>query len=227
MRHIKLFEQFILEANNDKRIKELKDDLTELDARMEEIQSAMENGDMSEDEAELQLSDLDGQKLEMEGELAELQSGADGKEEYGQLAKIIYKYNELIGGKQSSKWTYMKNNCPAEEEKMFIALATRDQGIEDENAAKAKKLEEKMQKISKDFSAETKAWLSYYITEYRGAVSTFSEVAYSLQGAKECCSKYEIGCKNVKEKEDAYKKADTEKKQIEAKLKELQATMLG
>ena len=227
MKHVKLFEQFIGEANNDKKIKELQNNLAELNDRMEEIQSAMDNGDMDEDEAQLQLSDLDAQKVEMEGELAELQSGASGKDEYGQLAKLIKKYDELIGGKQSAKWSYMKDNCPAEEKGMMDALTKRDKDIEDQNEVKAEQLFQKMQKISKDFSTETKAWLSYYTNEWKGAVATFSEVAYSLQGAKESCSKYMIGCNNVKEKQDAYKKAELARKQAEAKLKELQAIMLG
>jgi hypothetical protein len=226
MKHIKLFEQFIGEASNDKKIKDLQNDLTELDDRMEEIQSAVEKGDMDEDEAELQLSDLDAQKVEMEGELAELQGGADAKEEYGQLAKFINKYNTLINSRQSFRWSYMKNNCPAEEERMMDGLAKRDKAIEDENEVNAKKLEDKMQKISKDFSAETKAWLSYYITEYKNAGAAFSEAAHSLTGAQYSCSDYKIGCDNVKEKKEVYKKTEKGQKEAEAKLKELQNAML-
>lgn len=227
MKHIKLFEQFIGEANNDKKIKELQDNLAELNDRMEEIQSNMDNGDMDEDEAQLQLSDLDAQKVEMEGELAELQNGAGGEEEYGQLGKLVKAYSELIGSTQSAKWSYMKNNVPAEEERMMSALAKRDEDIEEQNEVKAEKLLQKMQKISKDFSAETKSWLSYYTTEYKGALAAFGKVASSLQGAKESCSEYEIGCDNVKEKQAAYKKAEVVLKQAEAKLSELKATMLG
>jgi|SaaInlV_125m_DNA_1040241.scaffolds.fasta_scaffold15606_2 hypothetical protein len=225
MKKVHLFEQFVIEANSSKKIKDLENDLVELRDRMEEVQTAMDNGDMDADEAELQLSDLDAQEVEMENELAEL-TAASIKDEYDQLSRLINRWLKFIGGRQSAKWDYMKDYCTADDESMMHGLLKRDKEIEDSEDADADKLEAKMLKISKDFSAETKEWLSHYFNEFRTAQNGFSAAGQTLQGAKESCEDHKLGCKNVKVKRTEYDKAEAALNKAKAKENELKQIIL-
>jgi chromosome segregation ATPase len=219
MKHIKLFEQFVNEANNDKKIKDLQNDLTELNNRMEEIQFAMDKGDMDEDEAQLQLSDLDGQKVEIEGELADLQTNSKNKaDELGSVKKLLDKFFELRIGTQSFKWAYMIDNVPEEEKSMMIALQKRDQQIEASDTSKAEKMVQKIEKLSKDFSEETKSYISYFLNDYKDAYLKWSQVAMTLQGANESCKDYQLNCKGVAAIKTEYSKAESELKTAKAEL---------
>ena len=226
MKKVQLFEQFVMEANSSKKIKDLENDLVELRDRMEEVQTAMDNGDMDADEAELELSDLDAQEVEMENELAELTAGPSSKDEYAQLSKLINRWLKLVGGRQSAKWDYMKDYCTADDESMMHGLLKRDKEIEDSEDADADKLEAKMLKISKDFSAETKEWLSHYFNEFRTAQNGFSTAGQTLQGATESCEDHKLGCKNVKVKRTEYKKAEAALNKAKAKENELKQIII-
>ena len=225
MKHVQLFEQFVMEANSSKKIKDLENDLVELRDRMEDVQTAMDNGDMDADEAELELSDLDAQQVEMENEIAEL-TAASIKDEYAQLSRLINRWLKIIGGRQSAKWDYMKDYCTADDASMMHGLLKRDKEIEDSEDVDADKLEAKMLKISKDFSAETKEWLSHYFNEFRTAQNGFSAAYQTLQGAKESCEDYKLGCENVKVKRTEYKKAEAAFNKAKAKENELKQIII-
>lgn len=229
MKHIKLFEQFINEASsNDKRIKEIQDELTDINNEMEDVQDAMDNGDIDQDEAELKLSDLDGFKMELEGELAELQNSSKKKaDELGAVQKLLDKFFELSTGSQSHKWSYMVNNVPEEEKRMMAYLQKRDQEIEAADVAKAEKIIQKIEKLSKDFSEETKSYISYFITDYTNIYRTWSKVAMTLQGANESCKDYEYNCKGVAEIKAEYIKKETELKAAKVELNTKRVAVLG
>ena len=227
MKHIKLFEQFISEASgNDKRIKEIQDELEEIYNDMEDIQDALDKGDIDKDEAELKQSDLDGFKMELEGELVELQNGSK-VDELGAVQKLLDKFYELSVGSQSHKWAYMINNVPADQKNMMTSLQKRDQQIEESDVAKAEKLAQKIEKLSKDFSEETKSYISYYINDFISAYRKWSQVAMTLQGAQESCKEHDYNCKGVAAIKSEYSKEEAELKKVQQELATKQGAVLG
>ena len=236
MKKVKLFEEYILEAKGDaKRIKELKADLEDLNNQMEEIQDAMDNGDMDPDEAELQLSDLDGQKLEMEDELAELQKGSEGsgltvQEEYTKVAKFTEKIDQEVSHLAhdiTHGWVKYNSQYGPKEEKEKLANSAKAKDAEaEQQRALIDKMIEKVQKQSEKYSDVVKGYLSEWVGPYMSASKGFSEAASWLNVANNCCKQYETGCNNIKELKVKYDEAKQKKSEAEVALKaKLQAVV--
>jgi DNA repair exonuclease SbcCD ATPase subunit len=236
MKRVILFEQFIAEAKGDaKRIKELKADLEDLNNQMEEIQDAMDNGDMDPDEAELQLSDLDGQKLEMEDELAELEkakagSGLTVQEEYTKVAKFTEKIDQevfhLVGDLTHGWIKYNSQYGPKEEKEKWADSAKAKDAEAEQQRALIDKMIEKVQKQSEKYSDVVKGYLSEWVGPYLSASKGYSEAASWLNVANNCCQKFETGCNNIKELEAKYYEAKQKKDEAEVALKaKLQAVV--
>ncbi len=224
MRYIKLFEQFIVENNNDKRLKEIEKEIKAIDKDIDRIQTAISNGKINTDEAELQLSDLDGHKLDLEAEAAELQR--DNREnELESLSKIVDKYIELIGSSQSSKWKYMVNHCQEQDVEQYKYLIDRDEKIEKNQMDKAKKLADKMKSMCKHYSQEAIAYVSFLTNEYTTSMNIYADAMETRNGALESCEDFKLGCENVKEKRNADKIASIELERISAELRKLKAAI--
>jgi hypothetical protein len=202
---------------------------------MEEIQDAMDNGDMDPDEAELQLSDLDGQKLEMEDELAELQKGSEGsgltvQEEYTKVAKYTEKIDQevfYLAGDLTHGWVKYNSQYGPKEEKEKWADSAKAKDAEAEKVqALIDKMIEKAQKQTEKYSDVVKGYLSEWVGPYLSASKGFSEAAAWLNSANNCCKKFETGCNNIKELEVKYKEAKEKKDKADVALKaKLQAVV--
>ena len=221
MKHIQLFEQFVFEASNKKRVKEIQKELEEINQRMEEIQDAMDNGDMDEDEAQLQLSDLDGNKLDLEGELADLK-GEDDKALEGEMIKLLAK---LVGatyyGYQSSRWSVQLKYAPADKKKSLEYLKRRDDEIEAKEEAVVQKLIAKGESVKDKMSTEISALFNFVKTDWIGIKKARSKAAYAMQGIEEVCKDFKKGCEEVAKRQADVKELQPEYQKADAKLKEL------
>ncbi len=221
MKHIQLFEQFVFEASNKKRIKEIEKEMKEIDQRMEEIQDAMDNGDMDEDEAQIQLSDLDGNKLDLEAELADLK-GEENEALKGEMIKLLSK---LVGatafGYQSSRWSVQLKYAPADKKKSLEYLKRRDEEIEAQEEAVVQKLIAKGEAVKDKMSTEISALFNFVKTDWIGIRKAKSKAAYAVQGIEEACKEFKKGCEEVAKRQADLKEIAPEYQKADAKLKEL------
>lgn len=222
MKKVKLFEQFVFEASNKKRIKEIQAELADINAEMEEVQAAMDNGDFDQDEAELRLNDLDGNKLDLEGELADLQKGdQDAIQDKIRpvVAKTIQAISEL--GAQSAKWSVMSKYAPADQKDQFKFLKERDDAQEAQDEAKVEKMIAKCDTFNDKMSPEMLALYSFAKGEYKSANNAFHKAGQALQGAKSACEEWKKGCDEVADRGKTYKEELADFQKAQAKLGEL------
>lgn len=176
MKKVKLFEQFILEAGNEDRIKEIQAELEDINNQMEELQDAADNGDMDPDEAELQLSDLDGFKLELEGELEDLMQDVEVKASAvaKKLKSVAYEYaGPYIGEFKDSD--LLKYEADGTSDKKAKAKLLQIAAKIEKNEAQDKKRSEKgkkafdalMAKSEDKLSSDEKKYLKWLVSSTR------------------------------------------------------------
>lgn len=176
MKKVKLFEQFILEASNEDRIKEIQAELEDINNQMEELQNAADNGDMDPDEAEIQLSDLDGFKLELEEELEDLMQDVEVKASAvaKKLKSLGYQYAGFYQSafKDSDLLKYEADGTSDKKAKAkLLQIAAK---IEKQEAQQAKKSDQGkkafdalMAKSGDKLSAAEKKYLSWLVSPSR------------------------------------------------------------
>ena len=222
MKHVKLFEQFILEASSSKRIKEIQAELQEIEKEMEEVQDAMDSGDWDKDEAELRLNDLDGNKLDLESELEDLKKG-DQEAAQRKITPIVSKTIEAISllGSQSVKWSTKLQYASKEEKSQLEYLIKRDQDEEKQDQVKADKMIAKCDALMDKMSPDMLALYSFAKEDWRSISMEFTKAGMALQGIKEACEDYENGCNAVKDYKKTYDTVFPNYQKTQAQLREL------
>jgi len=222
MKHVKLFEQFIFEASNEKRIKEIQAELQDIEKEMEDVQDAMDNGDFDEDEAELRLNDLDGNKLDLEAELEKLKGGDKDKDQE-KVRPVVAKTIQIIGelSYQSSKWSAMLQHVPSDKKNLMKSLKERDEAEETKADAVAEKVIAKCDKLEDKMSSDMLALYSFAKGEYKSSRKAFMKAGSALQGVKETCKDLKRGCDEVAARKKTYDEVFSKFQQAQAKLREL------
>lgn len=176
MKKVKLFEQFILEASNEDRVKEIQAELKDINNQIEELQNAADNGDMDPDEAEIQISDLDGFKLELEEELEDLMQDVEVKASATakKLESLGYQYAGFYQGefKDSDLLKYEADGTSDKKAKAkILQIAAK---IEKQEAQQNKKSEQGkkafdalMAKSGDKLTTDEKKYLSWLVSPSR------------------------------------------------------------
>jgi len=217
VKHLYIFEQFVLESAN-KRIQQIEAELAEIEAQMAEVQDAMDNGDMDEDEAELQLSDLDGNKLDLEGELSNLRE-KESRKMLPFLSKLM-KTTENITG-QSTRWMVKLEYAPAEEKSTIEHLLDRDQTGEEKELQVFQKMVEHCEKARDGFTPDQLSMYSHIKDVYVPAMQEFLKAGAGLNAIREACEEYGQGCDKEKEYKKAYDPAFANYQKATADLREM------
>jgi len=152
-------------------------------------------------------------------------------ENFGPLSPIIKLLNKhyslATAGTESARWAYLKDHCPAEEKKSYESLEKRDLAAIEDGKAKAEALGEKIKAMADKLNAPRafKGFMSFHMNDLVRARIKRALASHKLDGAKEACEKFNMGCKNVKELEAEYKKvqAEFEKVEKEAEAKRVEA----
>ena len=211
MKHVKLFEAFVLEAGNIRKIKGIQKQIQEINDEMESIQDAIDSGDMDPDEGEIQLSDLDANKLELEEELSNLNADERAKKEEV-VRKLVSKLQSAVQGQyyQALKWSTMLDNLPESgkaERKILASMTKRDEGYEKDDQEDIEKLYAKIEALKDDMSAEALALLSFIKTDYTPVIKDWSRTSNIVQAWEELCRKYNHGCAEEEASMKEYTKA--------------------
>lgn len=222
MKYLRLFEAFVLEASNTKKIKGIQKQIQEINDEMESIQDAIDSGDMDADEGEIQLSDLDANKLELEEELSDL-NAEDSAAKAEVVRKLVAKVYDAVRMKsyQSVKWSTMLEWTPKSEKaelKFLTSLKKRDEEIEKEELEDIEEQYAKIEALKGDMSAEVSALLSFVKTDLFPAKDDRDRTSYIVQAFRELCQKYNTGC-------DQEEPSLKENRKASAKLDKVKSTL--
>lgn len=191
MKHIKLFEQFILEASNEDRIKEIQAELKDINSQVEELQNAADNGKMDPDEAEIEISDLDGFKLELEEELEDLMQDVEVKASATakKLKSLGYQYAGFYQGdfKDSDLLKYEADGTSDKKAKAkLLQIAAKIEKQETQQNKKSeqgkKAFDALMAKSGDKLTAAEKKYLSWLVSPSR--LKSQSEASYYRKKAE-------------------------------------------
>lgn len=176
MKHVKLFEQFIAEAANDDRIKEIQAEIDDINDQIEELQDASDSGKMDPDEAELQMSDLDAFKVELEGEMEDLKKGgAKASPIAKKLKALAWTYTGFYQGgefKDSNHLRYEADGTTDKKAKakllQIAAKIEKQEAQQNQKSEKAKKEFDKLFAANKEkLSTAEEKYLSWLVSDER------------------------------------------------------------
>lgn len=142
-------------------------------------------------------------------------------ENFGPLSSIIKLLNKhydlATDGTESARWAYLKDHCPAEEKKSYESLEKRDLAAMEDGKAKAEVLAEKIKAMADKLKAPPAfiGFMSFHMNEFVSASNKSALASRKLDGAKEACEEFSMGCNNVKGLEAEYKKAQAERDMVE------------
>ena len=205
-KHVRTLGQFVNEAVDKKKIEELQKEIEAINLDIEDLQNAVDNGDMDPEKAELQMSDLDAQKLELEEEIADLKKGgkkATNPKKLLALASAYRGYAISAAGAESSATKYEAEGTT--DKKLKAKLNAVAAKLEKEEAAQAK-LAEKNKKdvlamLDKDnYTPEVAAYARMLMnSEFIDLWSKVSLYKAKAAAAEKVCSAYNNKCDDAAE----------------------------
>ena len=138
------------------------------------------------------------------------------------VIKLLDKHYKLATtGTESARWAYQKDHCPDDEKESFTFLERRDLADAEDGLTKAKKIADRIDKMSKDFDAPVKDFIQYYINDWVDMSRKWGLASKTVFGAEQSCQQFNMGCENVKKLKDEFKKVSAEyekvKEELEAK----------
>lgn len=229
MKHVKLFEEFVFEADNAAEIKALQQEISDIEAEMEDVQQAADAGKLDADEAELRLSDLDGQKLEAEDKIAELKKGGSKK---GANPKKIYnlawEYNGRNLGNSNIDAEATRYEADGTTDKVAKAKLLKIAGkLEAEGNAQTKlgekaKAEVKALLDKGSYSEEVVAWANFFMSDKRiNALREYDVLRKKLEAATKVCKAFGNKCDDAKELSQKLAVAKEKATEVKAKADKL------